>query len=482
MAERTRRVAILGGGWVGLAAAWELKRLSPGDEIHLFEKEDSVGGLSKNVTKGPYVFAFGPHNYHPLRPQAQEFVHMLGQNQLIRRDFEAKIAFNGKYYRYPVGAGDMLRNMDAPTVLRAGRDYLESTARRYAGLSNDDSMESWVINRFGRTTYDTFFGPYTKKVWGVDPSQLSPVFAARRIPYPGLISMVRNSVGAAYRRLAKQAADPDTVIVEYFCPVDGPGVLVDRVRELLAEQGVVFHLGAQVRGIRREGNRARSVILAGGGAGGGRSPSPEDFDIVLSSIPLPELIAGMDPAPPEEVRKAAAGLRFRSLVVVGLAVNRPSVLPAQHLYSRVRRFNRVSELSNLHPGAAPKGQTVLTCELTCDVGDQVWNSSDEELARSMTKELAAEQLLLEDEILDFKVMRATHGYPIYLVGYQERLNTLRAFFGEFENLSTAGRQGALKYIDMDVAMECGFAWAQHVANGTPKSALKHLDAEYTPFF
>ena len=47
---------------------------------------------------------------------------------------------------------------------------------RLLGEKEIDTFESWVVSRFGRTLYNIYFGPYTRKLWGRDPSQLSGVF------------------------------------------------------------------------------------------------------------------------------------------------------------------------------------------------------------------------------------------------------------------------------------------------------------------
>ena len=60
-------------------------------------------------------------------------------------------------------------------------DFLLTKVGAYSRMP-DISFEDWIIKRFGRTMYDIYFGPYSYKLWGVPPSQISADWA--RSVYP----------------------------------------------------------------------------------------------------------------------------------------------------------------------------------------------------------------------------------------------------------------------------------------------------------
>src|SRR5437764_702757 len=87
------------------------------------------------------------------------------------------------------------------------------------------------------------------------------------------------------------------------------------------------------------------------------------------------------------IRRRARDLRFRALTIVGLRVKRPQALPAQSIYFQDKTFNRLSETRNYGGSeiCAPD-ETILLCDITCDVNDAIWIADPDELGRVCAKE------------------------------------------------------------------------------------------------
>ena len=132
-------------------------------------------------------------------------------------------------------------------------------------------------------------------------------------------------------------------------------------------------------------------------------------------------------------------------------------------------FNRLSETRN-YGGSDICGpdETILLCDITCDVGDKIWNASADELGRQCAKELAEEGFLKESELAESVVLRSTFGYPVYMVGYEAAIDTLMKELMRFPNLVTGGRQGLYKYVDMDIASEMGISMGEFLLSGKTK--------------
>src|SRR5438445_8089293 len=192
-------------------------------------------------------------------------------------------------------------------------------------------------------------------------------------------------------------------------------------------------------------------------------------DRVVNSIPLPALIDLLGDAVSDQAKAAARFLRFRALSIVGLRVKRVQALPAQSIYFTNKTFNRLSETRN-YGGSEICGpdETVLLCDITCDIGDAIWTATAEDLGRRCAKELAEEGFMREDELAEAVVLRSTFGYPVYVVGYEQAIDTVMKELMRFENLVTGGRQGLYKYVDMDIASEMGIAMAEHLLSGRSK--------------
>jgi protoporphyrinogen oxidase len=231
----------------------------------------------------------------------------------------------------------------------------------------------------------------------------------------------------------------------FLYPRLGSGQFVDRVRDAAVAAGAVVRHGWRAQGLRREGGAWIVRVDTPEG------PREERADAIVSSLPLPALIALLGEAVPASVREAASSLRFRAMTIVNLFLERERVYRDQWVYysSPDLPFNRINEFTNLGPGYSPEGRTALNCEITCFVGDSTWQSSDEDLARRCVQSLTTLGLIRPDEVFGHSVARLPNAYPIFDVGCEKRLETVLRFVREQSGLHTAGRQGRFEYINMD---------------------------------
>ncbi|OGO72099.1 MAG: hypothetical protein A3H36_05865 [Chloroflexi bacterium RIFCSPLOWO2_02_FULL_71_16] len=388
---------------------------------------------------------------------------------------------------------DIARSMEPLVAVRAFADYLFEVVRRKIRPRKLVSAEDWVTQAMGRTLYGLFFGPYTQKVWGVPPSHLAASFAQHRIPHISLWKVIQTSLRKGREKISGTEHRYAPLVVELFYPPRGAGLISERMAQRIRDHGGEARTGTLVTGLdvadgKVTGVRVRTVprtddggqlcMLATGLEGGtdpyrmNGSPGPEeriDCDLVVNTLPLPSLFKLMGDAISPEARAAADFLRFRALTIVGLRVKRPTALPAQSIYFQDKTFNRLSETRNYGGSdvCAPD-ETVLLCDITCDVGDAIWTADPDELGRRCAKELEAEGFLESDEVAECVVLRSTFGYPVYMVGYEQAIDTLMNELMRFENVLTGGRQGLYKYVDMDIASEMGLSMADHILSGRTK--------------
>jgi UDP-galactopyranose mutase len=184
----------------------------------------------------------------------------------------------------------------------------------------------------------------------------------------------------------------------------------------------------------------------------------------------------LDPRPPTEVLQAAAGLRFRDLVIVAVMLNRERATSQSWLYFPERKipFGRIHEPTNWSARMAPKGRTLLVAEQFCFRGDDTWNASDEELSDETVRTLDRLGIVSRQEVLDTAVLRIPNAYPLFEVGYRERCETIRGYLRSFENLFLAGRGGTFAYFNMDHAIASGREAAERVI-ASAGSDMERLD-------
>ncbi len=472
---------VIGGGICGLAAGFTLAE--HGERVTLIEAQDSLGGLAATLRgKTGAGFDFGPHAYHARNQRVLNMFKEIASDGFPARAKNVRIKFRGKYYKYPLEALDIAKSMSPILAARAFADYSMEALRRKLRPRKLVSAEDWVVQAMGRTLYGLFFGPYTTKVWGVPPSQLAASFAQHRIPHISLMKVITSSLRKGRAKITGSEHRYAPLVVELFYPPKGAGLISDRMAERIRKAGPTNEIRTNtlVTRIETQGDRVCAVWvrrvpstkrdgqltqLASGTEKDGNpyvgATTPEEriaCDAIVNSAPLPALIDLLGDAASPEAKAAARHLRFRALTIVGLRVKRPQALPAQSIYFTNKTFNRLSETRNYGGSeiCAPD-ETVLLCDITCDVGDKIWSASADDLGGICARELAEEGFMRVDELAESVVLRSTFGYPVYMVGYEKAIDALMKELMRIPNLVTGGRQGLYKYVDMDIASEMGLS-------------------------
>jgi protoporphyrinogen oxidase len=168
------------------------------------------------------------------------------------------------------------------------------------------------------------------------------------------------------------------------------------------------------------------------------------------------------PTPPSDVLKAAGGLRFRSLLLVYLVLDRDRVTPydAHYLPEPRTPVSRVSEPKNYRDGDDPTGRTVLCAEVPCDLGDGLWSSDEASIGRLVAADLQAVGLPAIRPVA-VVVRRLSHAYPVYLRGFERQLALLEGWAATQPRLLTFGRQGLFAHDNSHHAL--AMAWAAAAA-------------------
>ena len=118
-------------------------------------------------------------------------------------------------------------------------------------LREEENLEQWVINRFGRRLYETFFKTYTEKVWGISCDKIQADWAAQRIQGMSLQKAVLNALFSTN--------NSKSTIKEFYYPVLGPGMMWERFQEMLESLGAPVQLNTAVTRIEHEGSRIKSI-------------------------------------------------------------------------------------------------------------------------------------------------------------------------------------------------------------------------------
>jgi protoporphyrinogen oxidase len=438
--SKIKNVIVIGGGPAGLTAAYELAKADVKPIV--LEKGARVGGIARTEVYRGYRLDIGGHRFFTKVPEVAAFWReVLGDDFLVRPRL-SRIYYNRKFILYPLRFGDALSKLGVGQSFLVLMSYLRSRIFPYR---QENTFEEWVSNRFGQRLYRIFFKTYTEKVWGIPCAQLSAEWAAQRIQN---LSLPRAVLGALFG--ARGAQNVKSLIEEFHYPRLGPGMLWERTQQLIVERGGEVRLNADVVKVRHDHGRATGVVVRSGAG-----DETIEADAVISTMPISELIAKLDPPAPADVHEGAAQLTYRDYFTVGLIVDRADVFPDNWIYIHAPevKVGRIQNFKNWSPDMVPDpGQTFLGLEYFCNEGDELWQTSDADLIQLGTQELETMGLARAAEVRGGTVIRQLKTYPVYTGEYKEYLERIRGFLDSIPNLQTVGRNGLHMYNNQDHSM------------------------------
>ncbi len=428
---------------------------------------------------------------------------------MLVRPRKSRIYYLRRFFDYPIKlTGGTIRNLGPVRMVRIGVSYLASRLRP---IRPERSLEDFLINRFGRQLYLTFFKSYTEKVWGVPCDQISAEWGAQRIKGLSLTTAVKHFVrktlvrrrpggrpgaGAAGGR-APEAQDvaqkgTDTSLIERFLyPKFGPGQLWEHVADRVRTGGGEICMRATVDRVITEGERVVAVEAVLGD--GSRQRFAGEF--FLSTMPMRELTVALErggAAVPENVREVSDGLQYRDFITVGVLANRLDVQEPDgglggsrlikdtwiYIQEPDVQLGRLQIFNNWSPYMVADPEKVwIGLEYFCYDTDPLWAMPDAALKEFAAGELEKIGILRTAEVLDAHVVRVPKTYPAYF-GTYERFEELRGWVDGFENLFLVGRNGMHKYNNQDHSMLTAMAVVDGIAAGrVDKAAVWAINTE-----
>jgi protoporphyrinogen oxidase len=429
-----RPIAVLGAGPAGLSAGYALARAD--ERVVVFEAGEQVGGLARTVERDGYRFDLGGHRFFTKSDEVQRLWQEILGDELLLCSRLSRIYWHGRFIDYPLRLGDVMRKVGAVELARCSTSYAVALTRR---RRPPESFEEWVCARFGRRLYELFFRTYTEKVWGVPPSEIRAEWAAQRIRTLSFWRVVRNA-------LLKDGAGVPSLIDQFYYPRLGPGQMWEAMASEIVGAGGHVRLGARVTRIEHGRGRVHTVHAGG---------EPVAVADAISSVPLGDVVAIMDPPPPRAVLAAAERLRYRDFITVALVIRGEDLFPDNWIYvhdSEVR-VGRIQNFRAWSEAMVPdRSRACVGLEYFCFEGDALWNASDDALVARATDELERIGLAAASRVETGYVVRVPKAYPIYDAPYAGHVSTVRAWLDCLVNLQQVGRNGLHRYNNSDHSM------------------------------
>jgi protoporphyrinogen/coproporphyrinogen III oxidase len=446
---RPPRVAVVGGGISGLAAAHRLVELSREQgspvEVSLLEAGPRLGGVIHTGQRDGFLLEWGPEAFLTEKPQAMALARRLGLGDRIigtREEFRRSfVVRKGRLRPVPEGFQLLAPSRLWPLVLtpifsplgklRMGLDLLVPPRRD----GKDESLSEFVTRRLGRETLERLAEPMVAGIYGADPKALSlkatfPRFLEMERKYGSIIRAMLATRFARRKTAGASGAEKGTSGARYslFATFDsGMQTLTDALAARLPPGSA--RAGAAVQALARHGNRwtlalgngesveANAVILAVPAHGAASLLSPLDADLgrLLERIPY--------------ASSATLNLAYRREDIPHPLDGFGFVVPrAEGLTILGCTFSSVK-----FAGRAPEGHALLRAFL----GDGAFSASEEDILQATLVDLR--QLLgVTKPPLWHGLARWPRAMPHYTVGHIERVAEMGRRAAEFPGLALAG--------------------------------------------
>ncbi|RFM27841.1 NAD(P)/FAD-dependent oxidoreductase [Deminuibacter soli] len=517
-----QKAIIIGAGPAGLTAAYELLKRTDITPI-ILEKSGDIGGISKTVNYKGNRMDIGGHRFFsksdrvmnwwinilPIQNDESGIFTISYQNQhrdlhlndtsaagdrvmLVRKRL-SRIYFLRRFFGYPIQLSiETLRKLGLARTIAILFSYMQA---QLFPKKPENSLEDFFINRFGKTLYQLFFKDYTEKVWGVSCKEISAEWGAQRIKGVSISKAIAHAIkslkpsGKTNTGDIKQKGVETSLIERFLYPKLGPGQLWEEVARQVQEMGGIIHMHQEVNEIITSNNEVTAITARDAKTG---ELTAFEGDYFFSTMPVKELIAGMNGQVPADINRVAAGLQYRDFITVGILLKRLSstdlktgqstTLDLQDTWIYIQesdvKVGRLQLFNNWSPYMVKDPDTVwVGMEFFCNTEDAFWKMKDEDIQQLAISELAKIGLAQKEDVLDSNILRVEKTYPAYFGTYDE-FDKIRAYTDQFSNLFLVGRNGMHKYNNADHSMLTAMVSVDNIAAGiTDKANIWSINTE-----
>ena len=475
-----RRTVVIGAGPTGLSAAYHL-----GEKSLLIEQRDSVGGWCRSIEEGGFTFDYAGHIMFSNDPYVHEMYGMLLGDNVHWQDREAWIYSKDVYTRYPfqgalhglphevlkeciVGAIEArfgpLKNTGAvaPRVSSSTADckaesitdccadgvvetaLRQVNSRRVDPPSQDGkfaNFEDFIYGVWGRGVAKHFAVPYNQKLWAVPLREMETSWLGGRVPMPDLEEMIDGAL--------RPVARPQGPNARFGYPLRGGfhALMIGFLPQLRGE----IKLGTRVARVIPSKHQ---VVLQDGTTVG--------YEKLVSTMPLPRLIARLGDEAPPRIHKAAEQLRHVSVRCVNLGIGRERLTEKHWIYyPEDTVFHRIFVQGNASPHNNPPGGFGLTCEITYSSYKPLPCEGDALIDRCIADCIRVGMFTEEDAVLVRNQVDMPYAYVVYDHARAENVEMIRHWL-RARDIELAGRYSEWEYYNSDHAFLAGKKAAERI--------------------
>ena len=508
-----KNIVIIGAGPAGLTAAYELLIRSQDLKVTIYEETNDIGGISKTVNYKGNRMDMGGHRFFSKIPEVNDWWEKMlplqgapswddiklnrsiainndgpdpekNDRVMLKRHRVSRILFESKFYDYPISLKpETFKNFGFLTTAKVGLSYLGSAIRKRP----EDNLENLYINNFGKKLYTMFFEYYTENLWGRHPSEIDASWGRQRTKGLSVLGIIKDFLGRTFN--IKNRKVNTSLIEEFKYPKFGPGQLWEVTAAEIEKLGGKINKNSRVTKIHKNDDN----ILTGVTYEHDGKEYRENADIIISSMPLRDLVTSMNDVPDNAARIAAV-LPYRDYMTLGVLVPKlnlknitdiktiSNIVPDCWIYVQDRnvRLGRFQIYNNWSPYMVKDIENTVWVGLEYFVseGDEYWSMPDEEFSKFAVSEMITLGLInSRDDVMDTHVERVKKAYPAYFDTYNE-IDTLVDYLKTIDNLFCIGRNGQHRYNNIDHSMVTAFEAVKCIISGNnDKDAIWSVNTE-----
>ena len=426
-----KSIAILGAGPAGLSTAYYLQK-----DYSLWEKNNEVGGGCRTVNVNGFSFDYGGHIFYTRQQEVRNLIGNLLKDDLRCLPREAWIYSKGTYTRYPFQAN--LYGLPVEVVKECILGLMKAKLKYGEKPKNYNNFEDFIYKVFGEGIAKHFMITFNLKQWATPLKEMTTDWMGKFIPLPSLEEVLEGSLKMSERCLGINA--------NFIYPLKGG---IQAIFNSFLPHLQNLHLNSEITSISL---KDKSFQVNG--------RAEQGYEKLISTLPLPELIKLIDPLP-SEIKAAAQKLRWTSLYIVNIGVDRPSLSEKHRVYYPEEGFifHKLGYYQNQSPHMVPVGKSAVSAEVSFSPHRPL--NKETLIERTIEDLKKACVLYTDDKIILTHILILPYAYAIYNHQRQEAVSQIKNFLAEHD-IYICGRYAQWEYQNMEQNILAGQAMADRL--------------------
>jgi len=422
-------ISILGAGPTGLSTGYFLNQ-----DYSIWEKNQEVGGGCRTERVKGFCFDYGGHIFYPRTKQVKVLIDKLMPNDLYCMPREAWIYSKGIYTRYPFQANLYGHSKDVVKECLLG--LMEAKLKYGENPRDFTDFEDFIYKVFGKGIAKHFMVSFNKKQWALPLKEMTVDWMGEFVPIPSLEQVLDGSLKMAPKCMGINA--------NFIYPKKGG---IQTIFDSFVPHLQNVNTSSEVNRIS-----LKNKSFEGNGS------KTRHYEKLVSTLPLPELVRIIDVVPPE-VKEAHEKLRWTSLYIVNIGIDRPEISDKHRVYYPEEDliFHKLGYYQNQSSSMVPEGKSAVSAEVSFSKTRKI--DRKKLVERTIQDLIKAKVLFPDDRILLTHVLTLPYAYAGYDHHRNKAVSTIKEFLKK-NDIYLCGRYAQWEYQNMEQNILAGKKMAE----------------------